>query len=1459
MAETRIIGAVAVKVRPEVGGFRRKTKAGILRQLKDVDAKVEVDVDVDLDKFRRQLGRLEDEAKNSKVHIGVELDGLKEAFRELRNEVARNSDATVELTAKLGEKGKRHVRKQIDDIIDDNSGKEIDLDAVAQTAGAATHLKWLTRDRFVNVFARVNKRSVAIAEGVLQSLAGWGVLSSAGRGVESLITNFDTLTVKAGAWGTALGGLTDSLSYMLTSALSVADGLVELMGLTAMAPALIAALGATVAINIAAWKNFGDAVNGDAEALAKLPPNAQAAAKSLQGAWTAIQKPVQKRFWEGMGTELADLAKVIVPQFAKGLADSAEGVGEFGAGVAKAMKTIALNGDLKKMFKGLDGFFENLAKGAEPLIDALNTLGLRGSEYLPKFGTWLADAAKKFDKFITAADEAGDINRWIEDGVTALQDLGRVTLGVKDMFMGLVEAAQMATGYDGLTKFADTLQRIGGMMRSEPFRSRMAEIFSGANEGATALNEGVKQLGRTLGESSGFLSELLTGLGELGGNVLKNVSRAIAQADFQSGLLDAVDGLNKGVKDLEPTFENLGKLIGSLGSIAGSVFQNVAPLLNDLSSLLVDVVQKIGPGLSGLAGTVADVLGGALSAVTPLISGIATGLGFLLDKFNALPAPIKNVATALAVIASLKFTGVFSSLTSGVTSAVDKAKAKLDQLPKGASKATAGVKAAFGGLSGALGGPWGIAIGALVGVISAVGAESAKQAAHVDALADSLDGLKASAETAKIIGEAFSGDKWNFSKSAGSTADAASRLGVSLEDLQDAALGSDDAMGRINDKLGGGLSWAGRVVKDARDTAEGMKKIDIAGQEVDATYGGTSPFAGWLAGFAQTDSDRVLNSIEAQRDAMEAAREKAVQLAEMKGIDASWALEYSDAVDKLGDSASNSLERLKALMDASRIKAGVEVDLGDYEQAFNDTKRTITSKLNEIRNELKESGKELDISKYLNKDGTVDTASRIGSEIRSMMKSFSTDGVTAAALFADSMNSPAEKVEDFKKRMATLREEFNKKFDLDLNTDEFNAVLKGLGIDPVEIETQLNEGNLKGEVKSAADGAKSETTVTIKAKVQDALGEIRVLKGEMERVSFHQYLASIGIDSTQFDAQTLDVLAQLMGFDVMSVAPTIDADDAGFEYTEQGVRDALRIIDETRAEAQVDAKDDASGKVDSASGKIKSFGDLSSTAHVKAKDSATAVVVAAKAVVKSFVGKTVTVLAKFVETAYTAIRTKINDIKAKTVQVLARFIESAYSSVRSKINDIKAKTVRILGNFIASGYTGLRSAISNIKGKTVTVTAVFKSIGKAVGAATGLWANGGLVGANGLGMSGPGFNAFKAPRIKAFADGGVESHVAQISRSTASTPIRIWAEPETGGEAYIPLSPSKRQRSLAIWKETGRRLGADFYEDGGVSGGGAGKAGPTFNITNHYPVAEKTSTTVNRALQYASIPGLSND
>lgn len=96
-----------------------------------------------------------------------------------------------------------------------------------------------------------------------------------------------------------------------------------------------------------------------------------------------------------------------------------------------------------------------------------------------------------------------------------------------------------------------------------------------------------------------------------------------------------------------------------------------------------------------------------------------------------------------------------------------------------------------------------------------------------------------------------------------------------------------------------------------------------------------------------------------------------------------------------------------------------------------------------------------------------------------------------------------------------------------------------------------------------------------------------------------------------------------------------------------------------------------------------------------------------------------------------------------------------------------------------------------------------------------------------------------------FADGGVvsyhangsitENRVAQIARAGE---YRVWAEPETGGEGYVPLAPSKRARSEAIMAEIADRFGgvyipgsAQRYADGSTASAAVAAPELSVNVT----------------------------
>lgn len=73
-----------------------------------------------------------------------------------------------------------------------------------------------------------------------------------------------------------------------------------------------------------------------------------------------------------------------------------------------------------------------------------------------------------------------------------------------------------------------------------------------------------------------------------------------------------------------------------------------------------------------------------------------------------------------------------------------------------------------------------------------------------------------------------------------------------------------------------------------------------------------------------------------------------------------------------------------------------------------------------------------------------------------------------------------------------------------------------------------------------------------------------------------------------------------------------------------------------------------------------------------------------------------------------------------------------------------------------------------------------------------------------------------------------EDHSPHIARS-----LRIFGEPETEGESYIPHAKSKRKRSLALWAQTGQILGVPGFKDGGVMVDGNAVAAPLIGrLTN---------------------------
>lgn len=164
-----------------------------------------------------------------------------------------------------------------------------------------------------------------------------------------------------------------------------------------------------------------------------------------------------------------------------------------------------------------------------------------------------------------------------------------------------------------------------------------------------------------------------------------------------------------------------------------------------------------------------------------------------------------------------------------------------------------------------------------------------------------------------------------------------------------------------------------------------------------------------------------------------------------------------------------------------------------------------------------------------------------------------------------------------------------------------------------------------------------------------------------------------------------------------------------------------------------------------------------------------------------------------VDTANAMVVQNVQQTATKPIEASDAQAQEAIRKLDANATAKKTKSIEVTDNGTAAA---VQSRINGIKGRSVNVT-VNEVRGSKV-----TQANGGV--------------------MQFYANGGIarENHVAQIAPAGA---MRVWAEAETGGEAYIPLAQSKRARSEAILDNVATRFGYTLqpqnytkYADGGM-------------------------------------------
>lgn len=644
-------------------------------------ATVVVETRIESAKLARQaVAAARDAGAAATVEIPVELErsgAFRAQVREMVALVERNA-AELRIQAETAA-ARADADRLAADIADHKPEMQVGLD----TAVAAARIAALTRDRFATIHARVSTSSLAGAATALTALSGLRLASNFSRGVRDMVMNLDQAIPRIAKTATLLGSLGNVAGSSAGLLLGVGASLSQIIGVLAVAPALLMGMGTGLGVLIAALLDTGD-VLGD-----------------LGPQFTELQDSISGAFWGRAEAGVRNMVSAFMPLANHWLPRMAEELAVIPQAFGQIMQSELGQGALTKIFAYATGSVEDFAYGIYQAFAGFLRLGDAGAKYLPQMARWFGEIGNQFNAWAADFTASGRFDEWVTRAWDNLQALGSVlssTIGILGAFASAAEAA----GSPGLQGLADGLNVVEDALKGPVWQGALTEIFEGWNDGMArmmpglgALADGFIALAPTIGEISRLAGEAASAVfGGLG---------AIAEnPTFQKGLVDLFRGVRDGlssVADVAPEIaEKLGKVMtvaGQMADVFGEVLETgireFGPVLNDILDAAVALV----PVLGGALIRAFEVIGPAIRPVVDAITDWAEENPDLAASLIAVAAGI-----GLAAVAASKLIGFLSPLV-GVVRAIGGALGKL-KMPKFLSGGAGGA-GGLGGLAKTLG------------------------------------------------------------------------------------------------------------------------------------------------------------------------------------------------------------------------------------------------------------------------------------------------------------------------------------------------------------------------------------------------------------------------------------------------------------------------------------------------------------------------------------------------------------------------------------------------------------------------------------------------------------------------------------------------------------------------------------------------------------------------------------
>lgn len=424
------------------------------------------------------------------------------------------------------------------------------------------------------------------------------------------LTAASSAALRLAANFTAVGLLSSGLLVASANAATLAGSLLSVVGILPVLPGLLAGFAVGAVVTGMALKDIGTV-------LADLGPS-----------FTALQDQVSSKFWDKAAAPIRSLVKTTLPALQAGLTETASAAGEFFGELAYSLENNLTPQVMGYLFKPLIESIQIAKAAVGLLVEAFVTLGAVGGQYLPRLAHYFVELSDRFNNFIQTADSNGSLTKWIDGGIFAMQELGRVIGGVGGILKGIFTAAEAAGG-STLTTLADGLARVSSAVNGPAFQGALTTLFLGAKDALSNVSVALKPLGDLFVKLAPTLATILSVIGTLAGTVLVTLASVISQ---NQPLID----------NLTNAFQVLGVIVQIVG---GFISQNA-----ELFTALLVVVGTLTAAIS-IATTVTGIFN-AVMAINPIalvviaVAALVAGIIYLATQTTVFQDIWRTMTTA---------------------------------------------------------------------------------------------------------------------------------------------------------------------------------------------------------------------------------------------------------------------------------------------------------------------------------------------------------------------------------------------------------------------------------------------------------------------------------------------------------------------------------------------------------------------------------------------------------------------------------------------------------------------------------------------------------------------------------------------------------------------------------------------------------------------------------------------